>query len=97
MANMTKPEMVKALAKRLEVSKVFAEDVFETVFGSEGIVIDSLLNGNKVKIMGFGSFGVTDRKSRTARNPKTGQKVQVPARRVPTFRFSKALKEAIRK
>lgn len=79
--------------KGVDVSKKHAEEVVDFIFDS---VAQSLAKGEEVSIAGFGTFAVRQRKARQARNPRTGETVQVPASRVPKFRPGKGLKEAIR-
>jgi integration host factor subunit beta len=66
--------------------------IVQTVLDS---IIESLQNGEKVELRGFGSFRLRDRSPRQGRNPKTGEKVQVPAKKVPYFKPGKELKELI--
>jgi integration host factor subunit beta len=89
---MTKAELVDAVAKKSELSKKDAEVIVQAVLDS---IIDSLQTGEKVELRGFGSFRLRERASRQGRNPKTGEKVHVPAKRVPYFKPGKELKELI--
>ncbi len=89
---MTKAELVDEVAKNSELSKKDAEVIVQTVL--DGIV-DSLKRGEKVELRGFGSFRLRERASRQGRNPKTGEKVHVPAKKVPYFKPGKELKELI--
>jgi integration host factor subunit beta len=68
------------------------EVVVDTVFDA---VIQALQAGDKIEIRGFGSFRIRQRKPRTGRNPKTGDKVEVPAKRVPYFKPSKELRDLV--
>lgn len=86
---MVKAEMVARLAQRMKISKKEADIVVKTIFGT---IVDSLSNGEKVELRGFGSFRIKERKPRKSRNPKTGEIVQVPAKKVPFFRPGKDLK-----
>jgi integration host factor subunit beta len=86
---MVKAEMVARLAQRMKISKKEADVVVKTIFGT---IVDSLSNGEKVELRGFGSFRIKERKPRKSRNPKTGEIVQVPAKKVPFFRPGKDLK-----
>lgn len=79
--------------KGVEVSKKHAEEVVDFIFDS---IADAMKRGDEVSIAGFGSFLAKQRKARTARNPKTGEKVQVPAMKVPKFKAGKGLKEAVK-
>jgi integration host factor subunit beta len=89
---MTKAELVDGVAKNSGLSKKDAEVIVQTVLES---IIDSLKGGEKVELRGFGSFRLRDRASRQGRNPKTGEKVFVPAKKVPYFKPGKELKELI--
>ena len=60
------------------------------------VVTDTLIKGDKVQLVGFGSFEVKDRAARTARNPRTGDELTVPASKAPIFKAGKALKEAVK-
>ena len=87
---MTKAELVEEVARAAELNKRDAEVIVETVFGS---IIDALHKGEKVELRGFGSFRTRERGPRRGRNPKTGEPVDVPAKRVPYFKPGKELKE----
>ena len=89
---MTKAELVEDVARAVELSKKDAERLVEIVFES---VIDTLNQGEKIELRGFGSFRVRERGARRGRNPKTGNPVNIPAKRVPYFKPGKELKELI--
>jgi integration host factor subunit beta len=89
---MTKAELVEEVAKSSHLTKKDAEVIVQTVLDS---IIDSLKDGKKVELRGFGSFRLRQRSSRTGRNPKTGEKVKVPAKRIPYFKPGKELKDLI--
>ncbi|MGH9340010.1 MAG: integration host factor subunit beta [Acidobacteriota bacterium] len=89
---MTKAELVDEVARTSDMSKKDAETIVQTVLDS---IIDSLKAGEKVELRGFGSFRLRERASRLGRNPKTGEKVHVPAKKVPYFKPGKELKELI--
>ena len=89
---MTKAELVDEVARNSDLSKKDAEVIVQTVLDS---IVDSLKSGEKVELRGFGSFRLRERASRLGRNPKTGEKVHVPAKRVPYFKPGKDLKELI--
>ena len=90
---MNKSGIVDAIHEDLGGTRAQSERIVEKVFSS---IVDSLKSGKEVSIAGLGIFSVKDRAARTARNPKTGAAVQVPATRVPKFRAAKAFKEAVR-
>jgi DNA-binding protein HU-beta len=75
------------------LSKKKATEVVETILSS---IKDSLRKGEKVQLVGFGTFRVKERKGRVGRNPRTGESVDIPAKRVPLFKAGKALKEAVK-
>lgn len=89
---MTKADIIELVAKRSDLPKKQAEMVVNTVLMS---VVEALDAGEKVELRGFGSFRMKMREARTARNPKTGEKVQVEQKKVPYFRAGKELRELI--
>jgi integration host factor subunit beta len=91
---MTKAELVDEVARVVQLTKKQAETIVNIVFDS---IVDSLRSGEKIELRGFGSFRLRSRKSRTGRNPKTGEKVEVPSKKIPYFKPGKELKELINK
>lgn len=89
---MTKADLVEAVAINSDLSKRDAEVIVQTVLDS---IVDSLKSGEKIELRGFGSFRLRERSSREGRNPKTGETVFVPAKRVPYFKPGKELRELI--
>ncbi len=89
---MTKADLVEEVAKVTELTRKDSEVIVDTLFES---VIKALRTGDKLEVRGFGSFRVRQRNARVGRNPKTGEKVEVPAKRVPYFKPSKELKDLI--
>lgn len=89
---MTKADLVDDVANAAELTKKDAERLVELVFDS---IIQSLNKGEKIELRGFGSFRVRGRGARRGRNPKTGEPVNIPAKRVPYFKAGKELKELI--
>ncbi len=90
---MTKAELVNLIAEKGEYStKKEAEKALGAV--TEAIT-DALVNGDKVSLVGFGTFEVKDRKAKEAINPATKEKIKVPAKKVPAFKAGKALKDAV--
>jgi integration host factor subunit beta len=89
---MTKAELVDEVAKVTELSRKDAEVIVETLFES---IIKALKAGDKLEVRGFGSFRIRERRARLGRNPKTGDKVSVPEKKVPYFKPSKELKDLI--
>jgi len=90
---MNKAELITKIAGDTGVSKVTAAAAVDSFI--EGIT-KSLKKGQPITFVGFGTFKTAQRKARTARNPRTGEMVQVPATTVPRFRAGKALKEAVK-
>ena len=89
---MTKADLIESVSTKLDLPRGQAERAVNTIFDD---IVAALRNGDKVYISGFGTFAVSARKARSGRNPKTGEKVEVPAKRVPYFKPSKELKDLI--
>ena len=89
---MTKADLVEEVSRVTELTRKDSEVIVDTLFES---VIKALKAGDKLEVRGFGSFRVRQRNARVGRNPKTGEKVEVPAKRVPYFKPSKELKDLI--
>jgi len=89
---MTKADLVEEVVRVSNVSKKHAEIIVNTVFSS---IIDALQQDDKIELRGFGSFRVRRRRSRQGRNPKTGDRVEVPEKRIPYFKPGKELKDLI--
>jgi DNA-binding protein HU-beta len=89
---MTKKEFVKLLAENLEVTQKDADAAFQGVFGTLEAV---LVNGDEVSVPKFGKFFTGVQAARTCRNPQTGDPIEVPEKRVPKFKASSVLKEAV--
>ena len=91
---MTKAELVEEVSRVSDLTKKHSELIVDTVFQS---IIDALNRGEKIELRGFGSFRLRQREPRKGRNPKTGDKVDVPPKKVPYFKPGKELKELINK
>jgi integration host factor subunit beta len=89
---MTKSDLIDEVVKVASVSKKQAETIVNTLFAS---IIDALQRDDKIELRGFGSFRVRRRRSRQGRNPKTGDRVDVPEKRIPYFKPGKELKDLI--
>jgi len=90
---MTKSELINKLAaENPNLPHMDLERVVNTIFEE---ITSSLVEGNRVELRGFGAFSVRERKARIGRNPRTGDQVEVPAKRVPFFKMGKDLKERI--
>lgn len=90
---MNKSELIGVVAEKAEVTKKDAEKIVNAVFDS---IADSLTRGDKVQVIGFGTFEVRRREAREGRNPATGDKIKIPALKVPVFKAGKALKEKVK-
>lgn len=89
---MTKADLVDKVTSLGDLTRRDGEVIVDTLFES---VIGALKAGDKIEIRGFGSFRTRQRNARTGRNPKTGDKVDVPAKRVPYFKPSKELRDSV--
>ena len=89
---MTKANLVEEVLTLGDLTRRDGEVIVETIFDA---VIGALKKGDKIEIRGFGSFRIRQRKPRVGRNPKTGAKVEVPAKRVPYFKPSKELRDLV--
>ena len=89
---MTKAELVEEVSRVSDLTKKHSEVIVDTVFKS---IIDALHRGEKIELRGFGSFRLRKREPRKGRNPKTGDKVDVPPKKVPYFKPGKELKDLI--
>ena len=90
--SMTKAELVEEVSRVSDLTKKHSEVIVDTVFRS---IITALHRGEKIELRGFGSFRLRRREPRKGRNPKTGDKVDVPPKKVPYFKPGKELKELI--
>ena len=90
---MNKAELISAIATDAGVSKSVASKVLDSMINN---VTESLKKGDKVTLVGFGTFSVTKRKARTGRNPQTGKEIKIPARKVAKFRAGAKLAEAVK-
>ena len=89
---MNKAELTSALAGKSALSRKDAEKV---ISGLIDVVTDTLAQGDKVQLIGFGTFEVRERPARVARNPRTGEELKVAASRAPAFKAGKALKDQL--
>jgi len=86
---LTKADLIEEVLRITELPRKESETIVETIFDS---IIAALQKGEKIEIRGFGSFRTRQRRGRVGRNPKTGAKVEVPAKKIPFFKPSKELK-----
>ncbi len=91
---MNKTELVAAIAEKTELSKKDAEKALKAF---TDVVADELTKGEKIQLVGFGTFEVVDRPAREGRTPKTGKAMKIPASKAPKFKAGKALKEVVNK
>ena len=89
---MTKEELIAKAAQDAGISKTQASNVLKSILGS---IEGALAKGDKVSLVGFGTFSVAKRAARTGRNPATGQPIQIPAANVPKFKAGKKLKDTV--
>ncbi len=91
---MNKSELIAAVAEKAALSKKDAEKAVNAVVAA---VTDALVDGDKVQLVGFGTFEVRARDARTGKNPRTGEVIKIAASKVPAFKAGKALKDAVNK
>src|SRR3974377_2422608 len=89
---MTKADLIDEVSRVAELTHKDSEIIVESIFDS---VVRSLRAGDKIEIRGFGSFRTRQRKARVGRNPKTGDRVEVPPKKIPYFKPSKELKDLV--
>ena len=91
---MNKTELINAVAEKADISKKDAETAITAVIDS---ITEALIEGEKVQLVGFGSFEVKRRAERLGRNPQTKEAIKIPASKAPVFKPGKALKDAVDK
>ena len=91
---MTKTDLINAVAQKAEISKKDADKAVSAVISA---ISDFLVSGEKVQIVGFGTFEVRERAERMGKNPATGEEIKIAATKVPAFKAGKALKDAVAK
>ena len=89
---MKKTELIEAIAEKADVPKSQAQRYFDAF---EEVVTDALKGGKEVQITGFRKFSVREQKARDGRNPQTGEKIRIPAQKVPAFSVGNSLKESV--
>ncbi len=90
---MNKTDLINTVAEKSDLSKKDATKAVDAVFES---IMDSLKDGEKVQLIGFGNFEVRERAARKGRNPQTGDEIEIPASKVPAFKPGKALKDTVK-
>ncbi|MBA0086305.1 MAG: integration host factor subunit beta [Acidobacteria bacterium Pan2503] len=91
-STLTKADLIEEVLNVTELPRKESETIVETIFDN---IIAALQKGEKIEIRGFGSFRTRERRGRVGRNPKTGEKVEVPAKKIPYFKPSKELKDFV--
>lgn len=91
---MNKTELIAAVAETAELSKKDAEKALNAVVSA---ITDAMAEGDKVQLVGFGTFEVRAREARKGKNPKSGEEIDIPACKVPAFKAGKGLKDAVNK
>lgn len=91
---MNKADLVAAIAEKAELSKKDSEKALKAFID---VVTDELVKGEKVQLVGFGTFEVAERAAREGKNPQTGKKIKIPASKAPKFKAGKALKDVVNK
>ena len=89
---MNKQELISAIAQNAEISKA---DAGKALAATIDAITKAMAKGDKVQIVGFGTFEVRERAARTGKNPRTGEAIKIAASKVPAFKAGKALKDAI--
>ena len=91
---MTKTELVAVIAENAELSKKDAEKALSATIAA---ITDAMVSGDKVQLVGFGTFEVRAREARKGKNPRTGEEITIAASKVPAFKAGKALKDTVNK
>ena len=91
---MTKAELISAIAEKTELSK---KDSEKALNATVAVITDTLAKGDKIQLVGFGTFETRERKAREGINPQTKKKIKIPATKVPEFKAGRALKDAVAK
>ena len=89
---MIRADLIDVVARELEISRNESEAIIDTIFDS---IVNALRRGDKIEIRGLGNFRTRQRQSRIRRNPKTGARVEIPAKRIPYFKPSKSLTDLV--
>lgn len=89
---MNKSELINAVAEKAEISKKDADKAVAAVLDT---IVEQVANGEEIRIVGFGTFERRERKERTGSDPRTNEKITIPASKVPAFKAGKAFKDAV--
>ena len=90
--SVNKAELIEVVAEKNEMTKAAATRAVDSVLGT---ITETLVNGDQVTLVGFGTFQVRDRAARVGRNPRTGEAIDIKASKIPSFKAGKALKDAV--
>jgi DNA-binding protein HU-beta len=90
--SVNKAELIEAVADKNEMTKAAATRAVDSVLGT---ITETLVSGDQVTLVGFGTFQVRDRAARVGRNPRTGEAIDIKASKIPSFKAGKALKDAV--
>ncbi len=91
---MTKADLINVIAEKGECTKKDADKALSAVLSA---ITDSLSKGEKIQLIGFGTFEVRERAAKESKNPRTGETIMCPAKKAPAFKAGKALKDAVNK
>lgn len=89
---MNKQELIKEISAKVELTQIDTEKVLKAF---TEVVTDTLISGEKVQLVGFGTFEVVDRAAREGRNPQSGESMHIPASKSPKFKAGKSLKDSV--
>ncbi len=89
---MNKSDLINVVSAKAEISKKDAEKAVTALFDT---IVEEVSNGNDIRIVGFGTFECRERKERTGCNPRTNEKITIPASKVPAFKAGKAFKDSV--
>lgn len=89
---MNKGELIKAVSSKSDLNQRETAEVIDNVMD---LIEETLAEGKKVQLVGFGTFEVRERSARKGRNPQTGKEIEIPASKVPAFKAGKAFKDAV--
>ncbi|VAW93085.1 DNA-binding protein HU-beta [hydrothermal vent metagenome] len=89
---MNKAELIEAVAEKNEMTKAAATRAVDSVLGT---ITETLVSGDQVTLVGFGTFQVRERAARVGRNPRTGEAIDIKASKIPSFKAGKALKDSV--
>jgi DNA-binding protein HU-beta len=92
--SLNKTELINEVAEKADMTKVDAEKAVKATMDA---ITEELASGGNVTLIGFGTFSVYERSARTGKNPRTGESLKIPAKKVPKFKAGKALSEAVDK